>query len=877
LLKVLKEGFLRTRVDIDIWSCFERVGTPTSQEVNGVVSRNGPPVLYVSESSSCVVHPRAKNIPVNFNHSEAAKLSATEGSPYHTIKLYLAQIVSNTRVVVSHRIGKRKLSEALREIAASLLRAMEALSDTDILIWAVKSEIDDIHEMLANIKVECVDRPIQRLIIAQYSSTVDLKEASHIVEEIRQLLSDTPGLSALLAYQNATKMQQDQAAFARSVQSFAEEIIPLLLNLKDTLVSSQINAKPSFLERFIGSDAAKQLGLSFVAQMRRCHEAGQDDLLEQSKGTIKVNHDRKNKDENNEEGKNGDGKNEGKKKHDEISDIIIVAKYQPIVGEGFKQVIIEYREYAHDVDADAIGTIKSKVQQLATQLKKLTSTSTEPAALRGALQPPLSVLPCIDWKHDTDNKRFVLIYDIPRQLQNRLQDKESLFSTLGVWNHHRITEKWAIPFEQLYYIAYRIAHTTFNLHIRGWICYQRDKSPQKNPTPYLKGFEFSRKYDTHSERLRSNDYENDMYRHPGRQGLPDEIETFKLYHDLYAVGTVLFELGRSRCVEDILPKQLKLNGKERVNEAWEVRNTLVKEAKTKMPKYAGTAFAKCVCAVFALLNAGADANVDSKWSKLVSLQKWLEIEPKSLAYPEGYFIALEKLIGSLDVQDEFGMSLPLLWISLNASGLDYLEGLTWLQKKGATITTRDTYGRDVLFYAANNREIWDEACLQIMELYLESLPGTSRAGILNESKHGVTARTAFMAMCYNCYIRSVEYAIENGIDVNDSGREGMTALDIALDSGNGMRLGLWTNFARERGRLPKRSDQIIDAIFHNDGFGDEFKQSESSDNNVYAAKSRYMTFQKISQRLIAADAQTGKQLQRRDRAPDIKQREKEVP
>ncbi|KAI1669184.1 Ank-2 domain containing protein [Pyrenophora tritici-repentis] len=134
-----------------------------------------------------------------------------------------------------------------------------------------------------------------------------------------------------------------------------------------------------------------------------------------------------------------------------------------------------------------------------------------------------------------------------------------------------------------------------------------------------------------------------------------------------------------------------------------------------------------------------------------------------------------------------------------------------------------------------------------------------------------------MAMCYNCYIRSVEYAIENGIDVNDSGREGMTALDIALDSGNGMRLGLWTNFARERGRLPKRSDQIIDAIFHNDGFGDEFKQSESSDNNVYAAKSRYMTFQKISQRLIAADAQTGKQLQRRDRAPDIKQREKEVP
>jgi hypothetical protein len=53
---------------------------------------------------------------------------------------------------------------------------------------------------------------------------------------------------------------------------------------------------------------------------------------------------------------------------------------------------------------------------------------------------------------------------------------------------------------------------------------------------------------------------------------------------------------------------------------------------------------KNVCAVIALLDAGADANIRRSWPPMLPLHTWLEVEPEDLAYPKGYFIALKKLI-----------------------------------------------------------------------------------------------------------------------------------------------------------------------------------------------------------------------------------------
>jgi hypothetical protein len=104
LLKELKEAFIRARADVDILSCLERVETSPARATEDGVRRDGSPVLYVSECSSCWFHPGEEYIQINADHSRVAKLSGSEGSPYHKIKNHLARMVTNARILVGHRI-----------------------------------------------------------------------------------------------------------------------------------------------------------------------------------------------------------------------------------------------------------------------------------------------------------------------------------------------------------------------------------------------------------------------------------------------------------------------------------------------------------------------------------------------------------------------------------------------------------------------------------------------------------------------------------------------------------------------------------------------------------------------------------------------------
>ena len=61
--------------------------------------------------------------------------------------------------------------------------------------------------------------------------------------------------------------------------------------------------------------------------------------------------------------------------------------------------------------------------------------------------------------------------------------------------------------------------------------------------PWIFGFEFSRPESFFSNGLVDTCPERDVYRHPARQGLP--LTTFKKIHDLYALGVVLLEIGKS--------------------------------------------------------------------------------------------------------------------------------------------------------------------------------------------------------------------------------------------------------------------------------------------------------------------------------------------
>lgn len=114
------------------------------------------------------------------------------------------------------------------------------------------------------------------------------------------------------------------------------------------------------------------------------------------------------------------------------------------------------------------------------------------------------------------------------------------------------------------------------VHLAGWLhkdirsdnivfCAD-DKSDFNLAEPYLCGFEYSRfiaaPLDT--EPL-AGDADNNLYRHPDVQGLPEdsrgtERPEFDQAHDVYALGMVLFELGSRRSLQRLKEKYEKSSG-----------------------------------------------------------------------------------------------------------------------------------------------------------------------------------------------------------------------------------------------------------------------------------------------------------------------------
>ena len=81
--------------------------------------------------------------------------------------------------------------------------------------------------------------------------------------------------------------------------------------------------------------------------------------------------------------------------------------------------------------------------------------------------------------------------------------------------------------------------------VRIYSCFQTQgrqrKMPSKYTEPWVLGFEFSRPEPFFSAGQADFEPSHDIYRHPERQGQPQEL--FKKIHDIYALGVILLEIG----------------------------------------------------------------------------------------------------------------------------------------------------------------------------------------------------------------------------------------------------------------------------------------------------------------------------------------------
>ncbi|KAI8931762.1 hypothetical protein NX059_011402 [Plenodomus lindquistii] len=319
---------------------------------------------------------------------------------------------------------------------------------------------------------------------------------------------------------------------------------------------------------------------------------------------------------------------------------------------------------------------------------------------------------------------------------------------------------------------------------------------------------------------------------------------------------------------------------------------------------------KNVAAVVALLELGADANICRDRMRRLPLHHWLTVNPTTLVYPEAYFIALDKLLlATTDINhpDETAASLVLynyssywkqklknlldhpahtidlnqrsghqptilsMWVEFAVVGIDYIDGIKWLQEKGADLLAKDDRGRNLLFYAAGNQDMGDETFLAIWNYCVESESSPSPHSLLMDSKCLKTGKTAFMRICQNGWIKSVNFALSGDtFDVDACTHDGQTSLDLTLEAGNKVRLALLSAYHLRHNNLPRRDDTINDEIFYRSVFGESTTMSESKLQSIEAAKLRYEALPAVTTALISAKAHTGKQLGRRKYAPDIK-------
>jgi hypothetical protein len=119
-------------------------------------------------------------------------------------------------------------------------------------------------------------------------------------------------------------------------------------------------------------------------------------------------------------------------------------------------------------------------------------------------------------------------------------------------------------------LAYRLGRSLAEWHSVGWV---HKGVASKNVVffrgrgdidegcdfsrPFLAGFEYSRPAELQSDAFVTEtplNFDIDVYRHPDRIGLPQDIRPFTPLHDYYAFGVMLLEIGLWVPVKKLFPE-----------------------------------------------------------------------------------------------------------------------------------------------------------------------------------------------------------------------------------------------------------------------------------------------------------------------------------
>ena len=275
-------------------------------------------------------------------------------------------------------------------------------------------------------------------------------------------------------------------------------------------------------------------------------------------------------------------------------------------------VLVEYKTYdKQGVSAEGTKRLEQQVQTLADLLQT-----------RGP--PEFHTLQCTRWFHEEHKTRLGLVFEYPggydgfKSLRELIQmPASSERPTLGqrfliVKNVGQALLKW--------HISANWVHQGISSH-NIYFFKTTNSTSFDYSNPYLCGFEFSRPSDGISLSVCVEDFEQNVYRHPDRQGAPSKYHTKQ--HDMYAFGVLMFEVGVWNLISTCFDAKLRIELSPR-----EMQKRIKLNARKRLGHYMGAAYERAASRCLNMeFGVQLDDPVGTKLAKAFEDLILKEIEP----------------------------------------------------------------------------------------------------------------------------------------------------------------------------------------------------------------------------------------------------------